>query len=302
MKADRLKVLIITGQDHFHHRWRESSTHLRAVLECDQRFDVKITEEFTGTTAATLEPYDVAILNYFGAEAPGDLEARWGAAAESALFSHVDRGGGIVVYHGSIWCGRTWHDEHGDTLWRMAAGLHDPGGSRRAPGLRHEVSLEDRDHAITRGLPRQWEQLNDDKYVNLRWHPDAEPHVLATVGDDAKDYLGGAYYAIDAEPGPPLHDPIEIAKLPGVGRRHPVVWTNLFGAGRVFVLTLGHIGAATVEAAHEGRRLGRPVGPTLSDAARTAPFVNLLRRGTEWAATGAVTLPLVEAWPPAQDD
>ncbi len=296
MTEHELRVLIITGQDHFHHRWRESSAHLRAVLERgDRRFDVRITEEFTGASAATLEPYDVVILNYFGAGAPGDQEARWGTSAESALFSHVDRGKGLVMYHGSIWCGRTWQDAHADRLWRMAAGLHQPGGSRRAPGLNHEVSLADPDHPITNGLPRQWQQVNDDKYVNLRWHPDAQPHILATVDDNPKDYLGGAYYAIDAEPGPALHDPAEVAKLPGVGQRHPVAWTNDFGAGRVFVLALGHIGAATVEAAHEGRLLGRPVGPTLSDAARTAPFLNLLRRGTEWAGTGRVTLPLIQS-------
>lgn len=300
MTSRRLRALIITGSDHFHHRWRESSAHLRAVLEAGSRFEVKITEEFTGATDATLEPYDVVILNYFGADAPGDPEARWGAAAESALFSHVDRGRGLVVYHGSIWCGRTWQDAHADTLWRMTAGLHQPGASRRAPGEHHEVSLSDPDHAITRGLPPRWEQPSEDKYVNLRWHPDAQPHVLASVTDEPEAYLDGAYYAIDAEPGPPLYDPVEIAKLPGVGERHPVVWTNSFGAGRVFVVALGHIGAATVEAAHEGRRLGRPVGPTLSDAARTVPFLNLLRRGTEWAATGQVTLPLIEALPASE--
>jgi hypothetical protein len=46
------------------------------------------------------------------------------------------------------------------------------------------------------------------------------------------------------------------------------------------------------------RDTGVQVGPTLSDAARTPAFVNLLRRGTEWAATADVTLPLVDWSPP----
>lgn len=289
----RLKILIITGCDHFHHRWRESSAHLRDVLERDAGCEVRITEEFTGASLATIEPYDAVILNYFGAEAPGGVEHRWGERTESDLFSFVESGKGLVLYHSSLWSGRSWGGEAGDRFWRMAGGLMQP-ASRRAPDLRWQVSLDDGDHPITRGLPQVWEQVNDDKYVNLRWHPDAHPHVLASGFDDPESYLGGAYYAIDAEPGPPLHDARQVSELPGVGQRHPVAWTNRFGSGRVFALGLGHVGAATVEAAHEGRRIGRPVGPTLSDAARTTSFINLLRRGTEWAATGLVTLPLIE--------
>ena len=120
---------------------------------------------------------------------------------------------------------------------------------------------------------------------------------LASVYDDPASYLDGAYYAVNANPGPQLFDPQEVAKLAGVDRYHPAVWTNDFGEGRVFALAIGHIGAATVEAAHTMRDTGVQVGPTLSDAARTPAFVNLLRRGTEWAATGEVTLPLL--WPDA---
>jgi type 1 glutamine amidotransferase len=148
-----------------------------------------------------------------------------------------------------------------------------------------------------RGFPDAWQQVGDDKYVNMRWHPDARPHVLASVYDDPSSYLDGAYYAVNANPGPRLYDLAAIEKLPGVGRDHPVVWTNEFGDGRVFALAIGHIGAATLEAAHTMRDTGVQIGPTLDDATRTPAFVNLLRRGTEWAATGEVTLPLV--WPEA---
>ena len=293
MPTDRLKVLIVTGHDHFHHRWRHAAALMRDTLEAADVFDVRITEEFRGAGPETLEPYDCVVVSYFGAVVPGEPEQRWGERAERALFDFFRSGRGIVLAHTSFAMGATWGDAHGDELLRLAGGLVAP-ESRRAPGENFTVTLDDPDHEITSGLPASWEQAIEDKFVNLRWHPEAKPHVLASVADEPEAYLEGAYYAVNAMPGPKLYDPAEVAKLPGVGERHPVVWTNEYGAGRVFALTLGHVGASTIEDAHESRAAGRPVGPTVDIAARTPTYVNLLRRGTEWAATGRVTLPVVD--------
>jgi type 1 glutamine amidotransferase len=54
----------------------------------------------------------------------------------------------------------------------------------------------------------------------------------------------------------------------GVNQDQAVEWTNSFGEGRVFAISIGH-GVDTI------RRLG---------------FVALCCRAAEWAATGAVTL------------
>jgi type 1 glutamine amidotransferase len=294
---DRARILIVTGHDHYHHRWREASTHLRALLEGTDIFDVKITEEFTGAGPETLASYDAVVLDYFGARSPSQTEARWGDRAEAALFEFVRSGKGVVFYHSSFWVGRSWNDAHGDEIWRLAGGLLGP-QSRRAPEIEWPAALDDAAHPIVRGLPLEWRQVGDDKYVNLRWHADADPYVLASIYDDPDSYLNGAYYAVDADPGPPLFDPDDIAKLPGVGRRHPVAWTNDFGAGRVFALAFGHIGHATIEAAHLARDTGEQIGPTLDTGARTQAFVTMFTRGAEWAATGAVTLPVSAEWEP----
>ena len=55
----------------------------------------------------------------------------------------------------------------------------------------------------------------------------------------------------------------------GTGKEEPVVWTVRFGRGRGFHITLGHDASAMHQAG----------------------FVTAFARGTEWAATGAVTLP-----------
>jgi hypothetical protein len=293
--SNRLSILIVTGHDHFHHRWRVAASRLRETLEEAEIFDVRVTEEFRGAGPETLEPYDAVVVSYFGARKPGDTEQRWGARTEQSLFDFVAGGRGVVLAHPAFAMGRTWDDARGDELLRLAGGLlHRE--SRRAPEEQWEVTLDDPEHVITRGLPASWEQETDDKFVNLCWHPEARPHVLASLYDDPASYLNGAYYAVDgAQPGPKLYDPEDVAKLPGVGRRHPIVWTNMYGDGRVFALTIGHVGASTLEDAHSTLATGREVGPSIDVATRTTGFVNLLRRGTEWAATGSVTLPLVES-------
>jgi type 1 glutamine amidotransferase len=61
----------------------------------------------------------------------------------------------------------------------------------------------------------------------------------------------------------------------GTGRDEPLIWTSKFGAGRVFQTALGH----------DVKAMG------------SAGFVTTLQRGTEWAATGDVTLTV----PPATE-
>ena len=63
-------------------------------------------------------------------------------------------------------------------------------------------------HAIMEGFPAVWNAPSDELYVAETVWPEARPLVTA--------------YGIETE------------------RDHVVVWTNTFGAGRVFSTTLGH--------------------------------------------------------------
>ena len=114
------------------------------------------------------------------------------------------------------------------------------GGShgRREPFL---VVVRDQDHPITRGLPANWMQTNDELYGQLRG-PAENMHVLAT-GFSAPE-TGGS------------------------GEHEPLLMTVQFGDGRVFHTTLGHD----------------------TKAMRGLAFQVSLQRGTEWAATGNVSL------------
>jgi len=90
-------------------------------------------------------------------------------------------------------------------------------------------------------------------YANLKWQPEGAYHVLATAWDDHARYKPG-----------------EKQPLPGPGLDQPMLWTVNYGKGRVFVTALGHD----------------------ANAMTSEGFVATLTRGTEWAATGDVSIPL----------
>jgi type 1 glutamine amidotransferase len=120
---------------------------------------------------------------------------------------------------------------------------------------RHDfvVEIKDKDHPITRGMKGSFPQPNDELYANLRWQPEGTYHILATAWDDHTRYK-----------------PNEKQPIPGPGLNQPMLWTVNYGSGRVFVTALGHD----------------------PDAMKSPGFVATLTRGTEWASTGNVTIPL----------
>ena len=63
----------------------------------------------------------------------------------------------------------------------------------------------------------------------------------------------------------------------GTKAHEPMIWTISYGKGRVFHTPMGHD----------------------ANAMRCIGFIGTLQRGTEWAATGSVTLPLPTNFPTA---
>jgi uncharacterized protein len=243
--ASKLQALIITGQNR--HDWRATTPALRKMLEDTGRFEVRVTEEFRGGTRETLAPYDLVVLNYEDNRKP---ELRWGERADYALLDYVKSGKGILVYHFSIAAFDGWTE-----FEKMAAGTWRPNQGHHSPKHDFKVEIKDSDHPITRGLKKQFPQVNDELYANLRWQPADGYHVLATAWDDHARYGGKA-----RQP------------TPGPGLDHPMLWTVKYGEGRVFVTALGHDVPA----------IGTPA------------FITTFTRGAEWAATGKVTLPIPE--------
>jgi type 1 glutamine amidotransferase len=135
---------------------------------------------------------------------------------------------------------------------KMSGGNWRPNNGHHSARHDFTVDIKDGNHPITNGL-KPFMVKADELYANLRWQPEGSFHVLATAYDDHALYNGRAR---QPTPGPGIHQPI--------------LWTTQYGQGRVFVTTLGH-------------------GP---DEVRGQGFGVTFARGTEWAATGKVTLPI----------
>lgn len=213
---DKIQVLIITGQ-HVHF-WPDTTPGLKQALEDTGLFEVRVTEEFRGATPATLENYDLLVMNYY--DRRQDPVYRWGEAAEKAVEDFVSSGKGIVMYHlalGAFYHWGEWEKMSGGN-WRDGRGHHS---------AQHDfdVDLIDMDHPITRGLKTPLHMEDDELYANLIYQPEGSYHVLATAYDDHSLY------------GENVRQPI-----PGPGIHQPILWTVDYGQGRVFVTTLGHDG------------------------------------------------------------
>jgi type 1 glutamine amidotransferase len=109
---------------------------------------------------------------------------------------------------------------------------------------------------------------NDDMYTNMSFDPEAKIHVLATAHDNSAAYdprLTGPKYPAAS------YTPEKLKAMKGMDADHPQVWTADYGKGRVFSLTFGHDEVSL----------------------HFQPLQTLILRGTEWAATGKVTLPVL---------
>lgn len=258
----KISVLLVTGIVTIEHKWRKINQRLLTLLESTGMFHVRITEDFRGCTEETLANYDVIFVNYDGKEFIKGEYIRWGKTAEESLMRFVKKGGGLVLYHSSACMSGEMPNEM-LRLW----GIHVPSpGGRRFPSDQFVMELTEVDHPIIRNLPRETYIINDDMLAGARIHPEASVQVLATVFDDLEVYRKAPNF-------PPAHQPVDIpdgdlSKMPGVNQPQPVCWVNHYGRGRVFGITLGH----------EQETLGR------------VTFLTMLVRGTEWAATGEVTL------------
>lgn len=258
---ERLNVLLVTGLLTVEHQGRLITRRLQELLEATGRFNVNIVEEFRNVAPEFLEPYDVIFIDYDGKIWPTDHQQRFGEQSESAVYQFVANGKGIVFYHSSIWIEPGWPDE-----WRKLIGGYCDmtKGCRRCPKDDHIVELMDENDPITRDTDKKWMNVFDDLFTQIIIHPEAHMHVLASIYDDVENYRIPGF--------PPKHHPVDIPdgkleNMTGVNEYTPVIWKNLYGKGRVFVTTIGHW-----------------------EALDRFNFITMLVRGTEWAATGEVTL------------
>ncbi len=266
--AQRHSVLIITGQNN--HHWPSSASIVEQAFNESPLFAATvIVTASKGEDMSDFKPefkkYDVVCLDYNGDP--------WPVETQKKFEKYVRKGGAVVLYHASDnsfpdwkaynqmiglggWNGRTEKD--GPYIyWKDGAAFRDyspgVGGAHGRQG-EYLVVTRNAEHPIMIGLPVEWLHVQDELYSRLRG-PGENMEILATAAQDTT--------------------------MGGTGRQEPVLFTIMYGKGRIFHSVLGHAGA------------------TQYDAVRCVGFIETLLRGAEWAVTGMVTQEVPADFPTA---
>ncbi|MEM6799935.1 MAG: ThuA domain-containing protein [Bacteroidota bacterium] len=300
---NKLRALIIDGQNN-HGVWPKTTVMMKDFLEETNLFEVDIERtaftwqgphcdpslggeenrkqliaqypiEGGKKTEMTEEPqadpnfspdfskYDVVISNL------GWKASTWPEQTKADFETFVAEGGGFVVIHAANnsfgdwdaynemiglggWGGRGQHSGPYVYVNDKDEVVRDEGeGECGSHGLQHEyqITIQDTEHPITKGLPKKWLHTKDELYDRLRG-PAKNMTVLATAYSDIEKNASN------------------FSPLKGTNRHEPMLLTIDYGEGRVFHTVMGHTDYSF----------------------ECVGFITTFIRGTEWAASGKVTL------------
>lgn len=229
VQSKNYKTLIITGQNN--HNWQASSPILKQILDDTGLFRTDIIQtpkekEDMSSFRPDFSKYKLVVLDYTG--------DNWAEETNAAFLKFVKNGGGVVVYHAADnafpkwkeynkiiglggWGNRTEKDgpyvyfKDGKRVTDHSPGKGGSHGKRTAFKVTNRIT----NHAITKGLPVEWMQAEDELYSNLRG-PAENMEILSTAWSDPA--TGGS------------------------GKEEPVLMIISYGKGRVFHTVLGHCG------------------------------------------------------------
>jgi uncharacterized protein len=176
VKPAAKRILIVTGEDHPAHDWRQTTPVLRRQLEKETRFDVRIVEDSRFLRVDSLKDYDVVVMHFknYDPAVPG---------AES--LRHLDRfvqdGGGLVIVHFA--CGAFQECPEfvklAGRVWNPKLPGHDPFG-------KFTVEIAKSDHPITLGLKAF--ETNDELYTCLDGKTPITVLATARAKTDGKNH------------------------------------------------------------------------------------------------------------------
>jgi type 1 glutamine amidotransferase len=267
---EKIRLLIIDGQNN--HNWAAMTPPMKATLEKTGRFTVDV-----ATTPPAKSPkeawdkfrpdfakYDVVLSNYNGEQ--------WPAEVNKGLEKFVHDGGGLVLIHAANNAFRGWPE------YNKMIGL-----GWRGADFGDRVTLDDAGrivHTPKGEGPGAGHGPQHEFVVKVR---DAEHPVTKGMPAEwlhARDEL----YHGQRGPAENMHILATAYSAPdkgGTGAHEPMIWWIPFGKGRVFTTVMGHA-------------MGNDI-----TAIRCIGFQTVMTRGSEWAATGKVTLPIPENFPSA---
>lgn len=270
--AETLRLLIIDGQNN--HDWKAMTPPMKEALEETGRFTVdvattpdnKAPKEAWDAFRPEFSKYDVVLSNYNGQP--------WPKEVQEALAKYVSEGGGLVIIHAANNAFPDWPE------WNQMIGL---GWRNNTFGDR--ITVDDSGQVVRTPKgegPGAGHGPQHEYTVEVRTPDHPVMKGMPREWRHAKDelYHGQRGPAQEMEI---LATAYSAKEKGGTGTNEPMIWVIPSGKGRVFTTVLGHVGGNDTA------------------AIRCVGFQTVMARGSEWAATGKVTLPIPEDFPTATE-
>lgn len=264
----KFRILIIDGRNN--HAWRETTPVLKRELEDAGIFSVSVaTAPASNAGMKHFHPafskYAAVILNYTDFGNGG----KWPAATRQSFVRYVAGGGGVVAIHAALSAFPKWPE------FNEIIGLGGWGDRNQSAGPYVYVAKGRTVLDHSRGLAgHHGEQHPYLVVIRDPAHPITVgmPRRWMHVKDELYDHLRGPARNLTI-----LATAYSDPATGGSGHDEPVLYTVRYGRGRIFCMTFGHDGASM----------------------RGSGFASFLQRGSEWAASGRVTLRLPHDFPSA---
>ena len=266
LAAEKIKVLIADGPQEAHN-YLDTTPVLMQILSKVPRFEVDHSRSSRetcedGSYKPDFSKYDVVVMNEgFGA-------ADWPKATQKAYEEYMAKGGGMVSIHAANNCWPNWMEYNKMTGIGGWDGRNEESGPYLYIDSKGKVIRDTSKGAGGAHGPQHEFEL----VVREKEHPIMKglPPTFKHGPDELYDKLRGP-----AENVTILATAFSSKEQRGTGRHEPALMAISYGEGRIFHTILGH----HVKQMKEGS------------------FVTTFLRGTEWAATGEVTIPVPKDFP-----
>jgi type 1 glutamine amidotransferase len=292
--TEKIPVLIVDGQSGYHGDWPKIALMVKTWLEETGKFKVDIYRsrflmngvreaEFPLNDGKKYEDHEKAktdpefkpkfsnyklVINNFGFGA-----APWPDETKKAFVEYMKNGGGLVSIHSADNCFPQWEE------YNLMTGLGGWGGRNEKSGP--YVYFNDKDELVrdeSKGKGgHHGSQHKFEIVMRNQEHPITKglPKSFLHAQDELYEQLRGPALNMTI-----LATAFASPDKGGSGRHEPLLMVLDYEKGRVFHTTLGH-------AAYSCECVG---------------FITTLLRGSEWAATGKVTIPVPEDFPTVEKE
>lgn len=214
------RVVIITGDDHPAHHWRETAPEFAKILRADPRLEVTISESPALLGSPALASYDAVFLHFKNyADRLPTAKQHW-----SNLERYVQGGGGLVIAHFGCGAMQEWsgYSKLAGRVWDPKKRGHDPYGE-------FSVRITGKEHPISSGLTHF--DTSDELYTCFAG--DAVIEVLAEATSKIDQGTHPMAFVLRPGKGRVFHSPLghDLGALKSDGTRALYLRGTLWAAG-----------------------------------------------------------------------